>query len=126
MPVNPASLDNILESVKTGIGIQLTDEAFDATIIIHINTVMMNLNQLGVGPETVFEVQADGAQLWSEFLPDGEDTTLSAVKSYTILKVQSMFDPSGSGVVNNAMTELVKQYEYRLLTAMETKDTVLP
>lgn len=109
-----AELDNILQTVKEGIGISNTDTTFDGPILVHINSVMMILNQLGVGPTTVFTL-SDGTELWSEFLTAGDDDLYALVKSYTVLKVQAMFDPPTSGVVTTAHNNLIESMESRLV-----------
>ena len=54
-------MDSILTSIKKMLGI--TDEytQFDADIIMHINSVFMILNQLGVGPDECFTIEDDVA-----------------------------------------------------------------
>ena len=43
-------MESILTSIKKLLGIPEDYTAFDDQIIIHINSVFMILNQLGVGP----------------------------------------------------------------------------
>lgn len=124
MPLDPAALDNILQTVKQGIGIQPTDTTFDATLTIHINSAMMVLNQLGVGPAEVFVLGVDGSELWSAFLPDGDDATLALVKTYVILKVQSLFDPPTSGIVMTAHKELLQEFASRLVYQVDSQTAV--
>ena len=47
-------MDSILTSVKKIIGISEEDESFDTDLIMHINSVIMILHQLGVGKEDGF------------------------------------------------------------------------
>jgi len=116
-------LDNILQTVKEGIGISATDTTFDGPLLVHINSIMMILNQLGVGPTSVF-ILTDGTELWSTFLPAGDDALYSLVKSYTILQVQAMFDPPTTGAVSTAQNNLIEKLESRLLYQEESQPSV--
>ena len=49
-------MESILTSIKKLLGIPEDDESFDTDIIIHINSVFMILNQLGVGPTKGFKI----------------------------------------------------------------------
>lgn len=123
MATPTSALDNILESVKSGIGIQPADTTFDGPITNHINSVLMILNQVSVG--VAVRVAEDGAALWSEFLPDGDDDVLSLARSYTILKVQSLFDPPTSGIVTGAAKEVMDESLSRLLYMVEGTEPVV-
>lgn len=87
---NSSTSKSILISIKKLLGLTADCKDFDADIIIHINTVFMILNQLGVGPKRVFAIEDDKA-VWSDFLED--DTDFEAVKTYIHLKVRLIFDP---------------------------------
>lgn len=47
-------MDSILTSVKKLLGLPADYEAFDPDIIMYINTVLMILSQMGVGPKEGF------------------------------------------------------------------------
>lgn len=110
--------DSILTNVKSLLDIQEVDTSFDDNLIISINSVMMVLHQLGVGPTTVFSISGS-TETWSDFLPTGTDTTLSLVKNYVALKVKETFDPSASGIVSNALKTALTEYEARLAIQAE-------
>ena len=61
-------MDSILTSVKKLLGIEEDYTYFDADIIMHINTVFMILNQLGVGPEEGFSI-TDKTSVWTTTSP---------------------------------------------------------
>lgn len=103
--------ESILTSIKKLLGIAEEYTHFDTDIMIHINTAIMTLDQLGVGPEEGFRVTSD-ADSWSDFVED--DDYLDAVKTYVYLKVKLVFDPPLSGSVMEAMKESIKEYEWRL------------
>lgn len=47
--------ESILTSIKKLLSIAVEDKSFDQDIIININSVFMILNQIGVGPEKLFQ-----------------------------------------------------------------------
>ena len=112
------NMDNILSSIKKLLGIPTEETAFDSDIIMHINSVFMILNQLGVGPTNGFTISDDYA-LWSDFIPDGQN--LELVKSYMYMKVRLMFDPPSSSAVLSAMEKSISEFEWRLNVQAETK-----
>lgn len=111
-------MDSILTSVKKIIGISEEDESFDLDLIIHINSVLMILNQLGVGPSKGFSI-SDKHSLWSDFMP--EDLSIEAVKTYVALKVRLIFDPPTSGAVAEAIKNTISELEWRILCNVENK-----
>ena len=80
-------MDSILTSVKKLLGLTEEYTAFDADLIMHINSVLMILRQMGVGPQEGFGI-SDATATWSEFCQGKED--IEAVKSYTALKVRML------------------------------------
>lgn len=110
-------MDSILTSIKKLLGITEEYEHFDQDIIIHINTALMILTQLGVGPSEGFFIK-DKYALWSDFIPDVK--ILEAVKSYIYLKVRMLFDPPTSSSLMNAMEQNMKELEWRLNVASES------
>jgi len=103
--------DSILTSVKKLLGITAEDTSFDPDIIMHINSVFMILNQLGVGPSTGFRIKDKSAE-WSEYL--GENDDKEAVKTYMHLKVKMLFDPPTSSAVAQAVGQSINELEWRL------------
>lgn len=113
---------SILTSIKKLLGIAESCTDFDTDIIIHINTVLMILNQLGVGEEG-FQIE-DKEQKWSDFiiLENGEKDKFQAVKSYVHLKVKLLFDPPLNSAIIDAMKESIKELEWRLNVRAEIDD----
>lgn len=103
--------ESILTSIKKLLGITEDYEHFDSDIIMHINTVLMILMQLGVGPEKGFTI-SDKSSVWSEFLPD--DKNLEAVKTYVHMKVKLLFDPPLNSVVMECMNRMINEMEFRI------------
>ena len=105
-------MDSILLTIKKGIGIAPSYEAFDPDIIMHINSVLFILTQEGIGPKEGFNITGQ-AETWEDFLGES-DTKLSAVQSYVTLKTRLLFDPPPSGTLNEQITKLISELEWRL------------
>ena len=113
-------MDSILQSIKKLLGLDENYDAFDDDVMMHINSVLMILTQLGVGPKNGFSITGE-EETWGDYL--GEDISkLSAVKTYVYLKVKTMFDPTSSSVVNEATKEMLKELEWRLNSEIEYKE----
>lgn len=85
---------------------------------MHINSVFMVLNQLGVGPDEGFTISDDSAT-WSDFL--GKDKSLEGVKTYVYMKVRMIFDPPTSSSVMDSMKRSIDEFEWRLNIAASNK-----
>lgn len=109
-------MDSILTSIKKLLGIAEEYTQFDEDIIMHINTVFLNLTQLGVGPEEGFAIENDAAS-WEDFIND--NTQLQAVKTYVYLKVKLLFDPPLSSSVIESMNRMIAELEWRLNVAVD-------
>ena len=103
--------DSILNTIKRMLGLDESYDAFDIDVITMINSVMLNLCQLGIGPSTGF-VLTDDSQTWSELI--GSDSNLLAVQTYVYLKTRLLFDPPSSSFVADAMTKQIAELEWRL------------
>ena len=103
--------ESILTSIKKLLGPEEDDTNFDTDIIMHINTALMRLNQLGVGPSTGYSITSK-EQVWSDFLGDRKD--LEGVKTYVYLKTRLVFDPPQSGFLVDSIKEQIKELESTL------------
>ena len=107
-------MDSILTSVKKLLGLTEGYTAFDADLIMHINSVLMILNQMGVGPEKTFAI-SDATATWSEFC--AERTDIEAA-----LKVRLLFDPPQSSSVMDAIKSQISELEWRLYTLCDKEE----
>lgn len=117
MPETIKNTDSILTSIKKLLGLTEECTEFDADIIMHINSVFLTLQQIGVGPEEGFAI-SDSSQTWNDFIPEG--LILNSIKSYMSLKVRLLFDPPASSVVVESMNRMVDQFEWRINVAAES------
>ena len=109
-------MESILTSIKKMLGITEEYEHFDPDIIMHINTVFMILNKLGVGSSEGFSIQ-DSSAIWSDFIKGA--TNIEAVKSYVYLKVRLLFDPPLSSAVTESIKNQINELEWRLNVSVD-------
>ena len=107
--------ESILNTIKKLIGLDAEYTDFDADIIIHINSALSVLRQLGVGPESGFRIQS-AAETWSQFLDDMSH--YEEVKDYIYLKVKILFDDMPSNTLA-ALKEQLAEFEWRVATTAE-------
>lgn len=104
-------MDSILTSVKKVIGIHESDTSFDIDIMMHINTVIMILRQMGIGPVNGYSVTSS-YDTWDDYLSD--ITLFEPVKIYIALKVRLIFDPPASSAIIEAINRTITELEWRL------------
>lgn len=103
--------ESILTSIKKMLGPEEDYTNFDPDLIMHINSVFMLLNQMGVGPVKPFVI-TDSTDLWSDFSTSMEE--IEAVKTYIYLKVRQIFDPPSSSALLDSLDNRIKEWEWRL------------
>lgn len=104
-------MDSILSSVKKLLGISQEYTHFDRDLIIHINTVLSILTQLGVGPQNGFTITGSD-EMWNDFMDDSP--LLEVTKNYIYLKVKQLFDPPTSSAVAESTKRLCDEMEWRI------------
>ena len=112
-------MDSILTSIKKLLGVDEAYTHFDPDIVMHINSVLMILHQMGVGPSDGFIIE-DETEVWGDFIPDASPIKLEAVKSYIYLKVRLLFDPPLSSAVIESINRQISELEWRLNVAAES------
>lgn len=110
-------MESILTSVKKLLGITPECTNFDSDIIMHINSVFLILNQIGVGPSKGYRIK-DEFNTWDEFIPE-DNPRLEAVKSYMYMKVKLLFDPPSSSSVMESTNRLLSELEWRIYTEVD-------
>ena len=114
-------MESILTSIKKMLGIPEEYDHFDPDLIMHINSVLSILTQIGVGPSEGFRIEDDLAT-WEDFL--NNDTDYEAVKSYVHLRVKLLFDTSTlSSAVIESMNRMISELEWRLNAIAESKQS---
>ena len=103
---------SILNDTKKVLGLASDYKAFDTDVILQINSALMNLGQLGVGPLIGFRVK-DESETWEDFL--GLDPhLLGGVQSYVYMKTRLGFDPPQTSHHLSALKEQILEAEWRL------------
>lgn len=105
------SPDSIFDCIKKLLNVDVEDFGFDMDIIMHINSALMVLTQIGIGPVEGFVI-TDNTSKWQDFI--GNSIKLEAIRTYIYLKVKLVFDPPASTTVLDAMSRSVTEFEWRL------------
>lgn len=114
-------MDNsILLTVRQGLGVPVEYDGFDVQIILAINSAIMSLNQLGVGPIDGLIVTGI-TETWEELYVTA--TNIEAVKSYILLKTKLEFDPPGTAHLLNSMTSQIEELGWRLAVQVDPEPT---
>lgn len=108
--------DSILNTVKHTLNLLPDDHVFDPTVLLHINSTLSTLTQLGVGPTQGFRIDDDTAN-WTDLL-SGDDR-LNNVKSYVYLQVRLLFDPPGNSFAVTAIQKQIEELQWRINVARE-------
>lgn len=113
--------ESILLSIKQMLGLEADYAPFDQELLVHINSALFTLMQLGVGPSDGFDV--NGAdETWGDFLGD-QLKQLKAVKSYIYYDVRLAWDPPSSATVAKQFQDKHEELGWRLRHQIEAGDT---
>jgi len=102
--------EKILDTVRSMLGPSELYTHFDGDILIHINSAINVLTQLGVGPSDGF--MADKDTTWDDYIED--DKYLQLVKQFIYLKTRKIFDPPTNSFVLDAIDKEIKELEWRI------------
>lgn len=117
-------MDNsILDSVKKACNTDPSYTVFDGEIIMHINSALADLNQIGVGPTNGFQI-VDNTATWNDFY--GGDLTHNNIQSYVCLRVRLLFNPPDSGFAVTSMQAQIDKFEWRIRERREEYAWVPP
>lgn len=109
-------MEKILFSIKKILGIDPEYTYFDTDIILLINSTLMALTQIGVGPSTGFMITGED-DTWVSFLGDRKD--IEGVKLYVGLKTRLAFDPPANSFLIEAIERQIRELEWRLNVQVE-------
>ena len=112
--------ESILNTIKKLLGLAEGYEAFDTDIVIHINTYLGVLNQLGVGKEGFMIEGAD--ETWEDFLEENS-IMLNEAKTYLYLRVRQVFDPPASSVLGQAFDKQIDELGWRMMEKVALLDS---
>ena len=108
--------DSILITIKKSLGIDTADTSFDSDIIMHINSFIPVLYQLGVGPSSGLLIE-DSSSSWGDLLDN--ESKLALVKTWLYLRVRKVFDPPQSGTAMEALNSTINELEWRINVSVD-------
>ena len=121
MEVNISNNDSILTSIKKLMGLTEEYDAFDQDILILINSVLFELEQIGVKAKDGFSL-TDKTVVWSDYSDD--DRLLNALKPYIYMKTKLTFDPPTSSGALDSMNRIIDRFEWRINLYADTGGSV--
>lgn len=104
-------MGSILKDVKDFCQVPSFDNGFDNVLLININTAIMKLAQLGVGPPGGLVVKGTD-EPWTSLVEGSKE--YEAVKTFVCLYVKMIFDPPSSATVAQAYKDTLAELEWRL------------
>lgn len=110
-------MDSILTSIKKLLGIPEEYTQFDPDVLMHINTVLGILTQIGVINKNV-SIE-DKTSKWFDVGVSEENEGM--IRSYVYMKVRLLFDPPQGSLVD-AMERQIKELECRMQMNAELKE----
>lgn len=114
-------MDSILNTIKKLLGIDPDYDPFDTDIIVGINSALMTLTQVGVGPRKGFSIR-DSTETWEDFIGDRND--LEAIKTYVYLKTKLIFDPPTNSFTIDAIERQAEEYLWRINVNAERREDI--
>lgn len=108
--------DSILHDVKQMVGQEWDDTTYDLDIKTHINSVFLDLQQIGVGPSSGYEISG-ASDKWDAYLVGNKN--LNAVKSYIYIRVRLLFDPPTNSFLVESLQKQIDKLEWRLMVEMD-------
>ena len=121
MEVNISNNDSILTSIKKLMGLTEEYDAFDQDILILINSVLFELEQIGVKAKDGFSL-TDKTVVWSDYSDD--DRLLNVLKPYIYMKTKVTFDPPTSSGAFDSMNRIIDRFEWRINLYSDTGGTI--
>ena len=103
--------ESILNTIKQMLGITETQTEFDTDIIVHINSVLNILHQLG-GCADWIQITGSSEE-WSLISENMEKCNM--IKTWMYQKVKLLFDPPLNSTVISAMERQISELEFRIL-----------
>lgn len=110
--------ESILNSIKKFLGPDELDTHFDPDIMMHTNSALNVLTQIGIGPEEGYFITGPD-ETWEDFM--GDDKRFHSAKTYVFLKVKLVFDPPQSAAYLTAMQKEADEIIWRLNVTSDNK-----
>lgn len=111
---------SVLDDIKKLLGIDSEDDSFDIDISIMINSAILALSQIGIGPKEGYTVTSKEDK-WSDYL-ENTTTDVNNVKNYIYLKTRLIFDPPSNSTVIESFNKNLQELEWRMMLNVETNN----
>lgn len=113
--------NSILNSVKKALGYEPEYTEFDQEILMHINSSLFTLRQLGVGPKDGYTVSS-ADQTFEDFLGEG-NKEIPQVRTYLYYKTKLAWDPPQSSAILEVLKAEIAEAEFRLNVQVDPETT---
>lgn len=112
--------NSILLSTKQVLGISEEYTAFDIDILMHINSALTKLGDVGIGPPQGYTILG-AEEFWSDFVgPTAR--SYNDVRTFVYLSVRLVFDPPASGYGIAAMERQLDEITWRINARREEEN----
>lgn len=101
---------SVLNDVKSFLLIPEEIKDFDQTLLLHISSQLVYLNQLGYGVDLPDEI-TDATTTWNDVVGDHYNSDLKVLVG---LRVKLVFDTPGVGSVTAALERQISEAEWRV------------
>lgn len=112
-PIPEKKSASILNSVKKLLGILPEMKEFDLDILMHINSAISILSQIGVGPDEGFIVLTE-EDTYEDYLGEKSQQLGPHVSLYLMYRTKLGFDPPQSSIMTECIKEAIREMECRL------------
>lgn len=109
-------MESIITTIKQMLGIAEDDTSFDNELIVHINSAISALTQLGVGPVEGFRITGSTEE-WSDLIGARQD--IDNVKSAIYYRVRLAFDPPQNSFLVDSLKKQSDEVEWRIEVAID-------
>ena len=99
-----------------------TNMPFDAELIMHINSIFTDLYQLGIGPESPYQITGE-TETWTDFFSDIDK--VNDVKSYMYLRLRLLFDPPQNSFLVQSYEKQIEKMEWRLTVSSDELEGII-
>lgn len=107
-------MDKVLDTVRMVAGGDFIDPHFNPELIMHANTVIAFLSQIGV-EFTTRRISEDTT--WEELIPDIE--MIEDVRTFLSYKTKLIFDPPAGSSALSALQATIDECEWRIREAVD-------
>lgn len=120
MPNEPEAILRTVAKMVDADGMEDTNEFFETDLLVHINSCLLDLYQVGVGSRG-FHVTNETT--WDDYL-GSDHYLLAAAKDYIYMQTKLVFDPPASSAAQQALKDTSERLLIRLREQLECTETL--